>query len=1018
MKRILLLAVLAIASLIITGRNLPAANPDAQIAYEDWAELDLNSITMNFVENKGQWNSDVAYAVQTTNAAFWFTQDKIIIDLVKQPNLIEEMLNTESAGIESQIDHLTLKISLLNASQNPKIIAGDLTSTRTNYFIGSNPDNWYTGLPGFSSINYEDVYPGIDIRYKGLGHNLVYEFVIEPYADYRNIVVEYEGIESIDIAENGDLIVHTEWGDFSEKNLFVYQDSGKGRIAINAEFVKISDKIFSFNIIDDYDRSKSLIIDPVLTFSTFFGGNGNDVSTDIALIDSTVYITGYTRSTDLPGTYGSYSESLSGDFDAFVARFYPDCQQIWYCTYLGGSARDEANAITVDKYGNAYVTGLTSSEDFPTQNAYQSELRGISDAFVAKLGDDGDYLFFSTYLGGNSSEKGNGIVIQRMMDGDYEIAVTGQTSSFNFPVTSGCLQSMYAGNGDAFVTRLAADGNSIMYSTFLGGSDSDAAFDITIGGLVIPGSLLPYYIVGNTNSNDFPTYKAHDPTYDGTCDVFVASVNGTCTGLNMSTYYGGSQADEGLGIVTSNDGLRIYITGATKSPDIETVADGDVYDPTYHGDFDAFIAGYWVFTGDLIISTYVGGDDIEICNDIMLNRYGIFITGATNSQDFPAVPYYKDDTPNGNLDVFVFGLNYDGTQLVYGVLVDGSNLEIGTGIVSDTSNAIYITGYTYSENYPTWNALYETFQGGSIDAFITKLLPYNPGDLNLDGKINVSDAVVIINYVFFGQEIPALLEAGDVNGDCLVNISDAVYLINYVFSGGDAPRPYCSNSSDFTKTSDNTVQINTNTKIDGINKNLEIDISSPIEYKAVQMEFKIIGEIQNIDIASKIDGMNLIEGYTESGYIVGSVDLSGMVNLPSGDYPALEIEYSGDGSLILTETVITDINGQTVPSTIVAKSSGLNVPTKFKLDQNWPNPFNPETEISYCLNEACDVTLEIYNIKGQKVACLINAYQEAGIYTVRWDGTDESGNKSASGVYLYRLTAGNSSESKKMILMK
>ena len=370
-----------------------------------------------------------------------------------------------------------------------------------------------------------------------------------------------------------------------------------------------------------------------------------------------------------------------------------------YSTYLGGSGSDDGSDIVVDASGNAYITGTTYSTDFPTEGAYQTD-QSQRDAFVTKLNSSGNGLVYSTYLGGSGYDYGYAITV----DASGNAYITGKTYSIDFP-TEGEYQTNQ-GTSDAFVTKLNSSGNGLVYSTYLGGSDNDSGGDIAVD---VSGNA---YINGTTFSADFPAEGEYQP-YQGSSDVFVTKLNSSGNGLVYSTYLGGSSA-EGVGGIAVDASGNAYITGQTYSDDfpIEGAYQAD------QNDYDVFVTKLNSSGNGLIYSTYLGGNGSDTGSDIEVDAFGnAYITGTTFSTDFPTEGEYQNY--QGFSDAFVTKLNSPGNGLVYSTHLGGSNSDYGFDIAVDASGNAYITGTTYSTNFPT-EGEYQTYQGAS-DAFVTKL---------------------------------------------------------------------------------------------------------------------------------------------------------------------------------------------------------------------------------------------------------------------------------------------------------
>ena len=701
----------------------------------------LTSMPLAFTENQGQWDERVLFRANAGSATMWFTSDGAVYQFTRpiatgqDPHGFEDSVIPAQAGIHSSepdsIESIAIKASFVGANPDALIKGIHAMEYKCNYFIGNDPNEWHTDVPNYQAIVYEDIHNGIDLKYYGNGKQMEYDFIVSPGADPAQIAIQYEGAESISINDNGQLVVTTKWGEVVERQPVIYQIDNGSRTAIAGEYRLKGDNSFGFEL-SGYDPDLPLIIDPVLVFSTYLGGGGEDYGYDIAVDGlGSAYITGYTYSTDFP-TEGEYQTDQSYT-DAFVTRLNSSGNALVYSTYLGGSGADWGTCIAMDTSGNAHITGHTNSSGFPTTpDAYDTSYNGAYDAFVTKLSSTGS-LVYSTYLGENDLDYGRDIVV----DGSSNAYITGYTSSTDFPTTEGAFQQTFQGGhlgGDAFVTKLNSSGNGLVYSTYLGGSEADFGYGITVDG---SGNA---YITGYTSSTDFPTEGEYQ-TDQGGWDAFVTKLNSSGNGLIYSTYLGGSAEDIGWGIVVDGPG-NAYVTGHTNSSGFPTTP--DAYDTSYNGGYDAFVMKLSA-TGNLVYGTYLGGDNDDEGHSIAVNGLGnAFITGHTLSSDFPTEGAYQ--TNQDTTDAFVTKLNSPGSALAYSTYFGGCSVDKGRGIVVDGSGNAYITGGTSSTDFPTTPDAYDTGFNGYYDAFVTKFDFGEPNDVvefdpdNLPTDYNMSQS--------------------------------------------------------------------------------------------------------------------------------------------------------------------------------------------------------------------------------------------------------------------------------------
>jgi uncharacterized repeat protein (TIGR01451 family) len=484
----------------------------------------------------------------------------------------------------------------------------------------------------------------------------------------------------------------------------------------------------------------------VLSYSTYLGGGVGDTGFGIA-VDAlgNVFVTGQTGSTDFPTTPGAFQTMGGG---GFVTKLNSTGSDLVYSTYLGPSRG--GFGIAVDAEGNVYVTGATGSVNFPvTEGAFQTTFRGgpfLGDAFVAKLNPEGSGLIYSSYLGGSGDEGGLGIAV----DNDGNAYIAGGTSSTNFPTTEGAFQPAFGGGPyDAFVTKVNANGSALVYSTYLGGNNWEtpppnfcfAGICAGFGGIAVDESGSAY-VTGFTGSSNFPiTPGAFQTSLSGTVnafDAFVTKLNADGSGLVYSTYLGGSNVDVGNGIKVDASG-NAYVTGFTASADFPTTP--EAFDMTCGTDGqcdsvfgspieDVFVTKLNADGNALTYSTYLGGRGNDFGFDIAVDSSGnAYVTGSTRSNDFPLANPFQD-VNRGGADVFIVKVNADGSTLSYSSFLGGTadsglviGSDVGLSIAVDASGNAYVTGSTFSPDFPTTPGAFQESKGGIVndDAFVAKI---------------------------------------------------------------------------------------------------------------------------------------------------------------------------------------------------------------------------------------------------------------------------------------------------------
>jgi uncharacterized repeat protein (TIGR01451 family) len=611
-------------------------------------------------------------------------------------------------GVEFRANSAPVRVRFEGASPGVRIQGAAALSGEVN-FVSGTPDQWRTRIPIYGDLVYSGLYPGIDMSYGVTGRNLKSEFTVAPGADPSRIRFRYLGAGPARVEPDGALLISSLAGDLRELSPVAWQMQGGNRVPVDARFTLDSDGAVRFAL-GPYDPSLPLIVDPVLSYSTFLGGSSSDAANAIAVDSSgAAYVAGFTASFDLPAVNPEQSANAGGN-DAFVAKLSASGSSLVYCTYLGGRGDDRAFGIAVDSSGAAYVTGYTQSSNFPLRNALQATLAGSQNAFIAKLTPTGNNLAYSTFLGGNASDAGNAIAV----DSSGNAYVAGDTNSTNFPTTNS-YQKTYHGGQDAFIVKLNTAGASLTYSTYLGGGNTDHAAAIAID------STGTAYVTGSTTSTDFPVLNAFQSTTGGGQDAFVTRLNATGSALLFSTYLGGSAGstgyvESGQGIAVDSSG-NAYITGVTPSANFPLL---NPVQSSLNGANDAFVTKLTP-TGALSFSTYLGGSGMDCANAIAIDSSAnIYLAGYTYSTDFPVAASVQANLGGvGTSDAFVAKLTPGGSSIAFATYLGGNDSDTATGVAIDASGNMYVAGWTLSSNFPTLNA-YQSQNAGNYGAFVTK----------------------------------------------------------------------------------------------------------------------------------------------------------------------------------------------------------------------------------------------------------------------------------------------------------
>lgn len=694
------------------------------LVFQRPTDLGIQSIT--FTENRGQLDNRIAFHVQGRDTAAYFTAQGLTLAFTEQRNTAAQpdslTARLEPARVQQRWN---LKLDFLDANPNVRPEGRAATATRISYFHGPQTE-WQTGLPSYGEIVYRDLWPGIDLVYGGTVNRLKYQFVVRPGADPKQIRLAYRGPETpLVINRNGQLEIATPFGTLHDDRPVSAQGA---RHDIKTKFVlhgKTRDGGYEYGFrVSKYDRRETLVIDPaLLVYSGLIGGSGDDEGHAIA-VDSAgnAYITGVTTSpaATFPETAGP-DLTYNGRTDAFVAKIKADGSGLAYAGYLGGEGDDEGHSIAVDSAGNAYVTGLTTSFEtsFPVTVGPDLTFNGAIDAFVAKINPTGTALDYCGYVGGDDEDEGLGIAV----DGTGRAYLTGLTASTEttFPKLSGP-KLTFGGAIDAFVARVKADGSSLEYAGYVGGSGDDQGRGIAVDA---SGNA---YIAGQTTSTatSFPMVGTLGTSSKGGTDAFVAKINASGSAISYSGFLGGSGNDEAYSIAVDSAGAA-YVTGRTTSTEATFVPSVGP-DASFNGGTDAFVAKINAAGSALGYAGYIGGSGDDEAFSIAVDDVGqAYLTGRTTSSaaSFPIsnAPY---QSLKGTSDAFLAKVNAAGTALSFSTYFGGNGEEEGFGAAVSNLRQAYITGRTTSGDgsFPTQIGPGLSF-GGASDAFVARFRDTN-----------------------------------------------------------------------------------------------------------------------------------------------------------------------------------------------------------------------------------------------------------------------------------------------------
>jgi len=704
-------------------------------------------LPVTFVENRGQTDKQVRFVAQGSHYAFFLTQEGVVLSLANQAHKSPLQKTSYDAHVipakasdvsreDSSAAGVALALQFVSANPNVSVEGSELASSKANYLRGNDPAQWRTELQRYGEVVYRELWPGIDLHVREKNGALKYEFHVSPGGDVGEVRLAYRGANSIKLDSLGALQIVTDIGTIQDQAPVSFQEIDGVRHPVQSHYALASGSSnqYGFAVDPTYRRDHELIIDPGVDYSTFLGGSNTDGASGIAVdAAGNAYIVGTTYSSNFPTTAGAFDRTLAPPNDVTVSKLNPTGTALVWSTYMGGTPTalpagngsdpwEFGRAIAIDSSGNVYVTGQTTSSNFPiTKGAFRTTLHvnpfDATDAFVTKLNPSGSQLIYSTFLGGSGLDDALAITV----DNTGSAYVTGETGSADFPITPGAPQTKFVGSGSqAYVTKLNPAGSALVYSTFLGGSN------VQMGNRVVVDAAHNAYVMGSTSSPDFPTTAgAYDRTLAGSFDLFVSKLNPTGTALQYSTYLGGTGMEIGGGLAVDPAG-NAYITGGTDSADFPATPGTlqIVTDPDNTG----FVTKLNATGSALIYSTLLQGQAMAIALTPTGNAW---ITGATTSLNFPTTPdaYERFFHAGGTFvsaDSFITQLNATGSAVLYSSYLGGINTDVGYDIGLDSAGNVYVAGSTTSPDFPvTPTAFGRVFKGNPDlfwgDGFVTKL---------------------------------------------------------------------------------------------------------------------------------------------------------------------------------------------------------------------------------------------------------------------------------------------------------
>jgi hypothetical protein len=621
-----------------------------------------------------------------------------------------------------------LRIELAGASPHARPAASDPQPGRVHYLVGRDASKWRRGLPLHGRITCAGIHPGLDLAVYGREGRIEFDVIAAPGADLGAFAIEIEGATEQTLGPDGGLALRAGTRELVLRRPVAYQETEGVRRPVESRFVARGPGRYGFGV-GAHDAAAALVIDPVLELSSYAGGSRLDTARAVAVDeDGNVLVAGMTESNDFfpveqtPDPFQPEYGGANDDFvrgDAFVMKLAPGGASLLWATYLGGKDPDGANAVAVGPGGDVFVAGSTGSKDFPvTPGAFQPErAKNAYDAFVARLGPDGDALVYSTLLGGKDGDSAAALAV----DAAGHATVAGNTFSKDFPLTAGVFQTERWGRQDAFVARLAPGGDTLLWSTFLGGEEFDFVTGVALtsdGGVVV---------AGGTSSNQFPTTAgALQPKYASDGDAFASKLSSDGARLAWSTFFGGKNGnplayDDASGVALDAY-ENVYVAGQTLSRDLPVTADAFDVECGRNDNctnLDAYAAKLSADGCAVVYATYLGEGNLDAARDLDVDARGhALVTGYSFDADFPVTPDAFQSVKDGGSDAFLTELGPQGRDLVYSTFLGSNDPDAGNGVAVSGAPRTHVVGSASANDFPIVGSAFQTDYGTSTDGFV------------------------------------------------------------------------------------------------------------------------------------------------------------------------------------------------------------------------------------------------------------------------------------------------------------
>jgi gliding motility-associated-like protein len=665
---------------------------------------------LKFIENKGQWEEQVLFETGVPSGTLFLEKNALTYDFYDEKTFSRLMHRhhetTHQAG-PSTLKRHAIRISFPYSNSSPAIIPSGKLSEYNNFYIGSDRSKWASRVSLFKKLSYMGLYEGVDMHLYGVGDALKYDFVIHPGSDVSRIKMEYEGADQLYL-KSGKLAILTSVNTIEEQEPYAYQVVNGTEKKVACRFV-LNDNTVSFSIEEDYDHSLPLVIDPVVVFSTYSGSTTDNFGYT-ATYDSKghLYAGGIAElkgSLNYPVTPGAYQQTHGGGVKAFrfggvddfacdisISKYSPDGDSLLFATYLGGSDNEYPHSLVVDKNDQLVVMGTTFSTNFPTTtNCFDSTHNGLIDIFVSRFSIDGTALFASTLIGGEEYDGINGSDTLRYFyaddfrgditpDQDNNFYICTSTRSDSFPTTPGAYQGTLKGAQDGCVFKLDSSLTTLIWSTYLGGTDQDAAYSIELD------TANNVFIAGGTSSADFPssagTYK---PAYQGgISDGYITLLNKNGDAVILSSFIGTSTYDQVFSLELDR-GSNVYVAGQSEgnmpvSAGVYSNAGGRQFIMKLNNQLNTVAYSTVFGSGRAEVDITISAFMVDLCENVYVSGWGGGYPGLPRMKPggstlgLPLTPNAFQSTTDG-VDFYLIALSKNAASLGYASYFGGNQSD-------------------------------------------------------------------------------------------------------------------------------------------------------------------------------------------------------------------------------------------------------------------------------------------------------------------------------------------------------